>query len=154
MTSVPTPSPAMTAMVNVFIDTKTILACARLQGLGLPYVAIGDGDAEEGFFLFDRVDGEWLGGLLRIVAAPEPGEGFGKIESGLRSAVSLSAEAEMEIVVAELEGVGHLDVLHRPRAVIVFEIVGAVAHPDANVAFGLLADFEGIDISTFLFLLR
>lgn len=120
----------------------------------LPGVAIQGVHPEVRLVFLRRVDGEFLRCLFRVVTAPEPGEGLGEVEGGLGSSVGGGSEAEVEVVVAELQGVGHLDVLHGPGAVVVFEVVGAVAHPDSEVAFGVLADHERVDVAAVRILLR
>ena len=64
------------------------------------------------------------------------------------------AEAKVIIIFAHFKGVGELYILHGPGAVFVFEIVRAVAHPDAYIALWQLAYHEREDIAALLLLVR
>src|SRR5260370_17873331 len=131
---------------------QAILAC--LLPAPLPRVAVGDGNAEERLLRLDRIYDKVLSGLFGIVVAREPGKGLGEVERGLGSAVGGGAETEVKIVADQLERVGHLDVLHGPGAVVILEVIGAIAHPDADVTLGLFAHLEGVDVAAFQLVLR
>ena len=69
----------------------------------------------------------------------------------MASVMRADAEAELEVVFAHLQRVGHLQILIRPTAVVILEIFTAVLQPDAEVALGLLADLKGIDVAPIQF---
>src|SRR6202041_1566987 len=41
----------------------------------------------------------------------------------------------------------HLDSLHGPRSVVVLEVVGAIAHPHADISFWILADHKRVYVA-------
>src|SRR6266852_5333184 len=55
----------------------------------------------------------------------------------------------MEIILAHLERIGHLNVLQRPASMIVFQIFGAILQPDSDIALvGLFADQKRVVVAT------
>ena len=80
---------------------------------------------------------------MGVVASPEPGHCGWELGVALGSVVGALAEAEVEVVAAGFEDVGHADVGEWPGAPVgVFHIVGAVLEPDADVAVGSRDDLK------------
>src|SRR5204863_3866179 len=75
-------------------------------------------------------------------------ERLGQLGAAVLGIMSSFSEAEMEIVFAQLQGVGHLNILQRPTAEDHFQILGSILQPDADVVFFLFANFEGILMAT------
>src|SRR5258707_7673807 len=61
--------------------------------------------------------------------------------------MSAVPEDEVEIVIANFEGIRHLDILQGPASLRVLHVFGPILQPHANIPLRLLSHGEGEDIS-------
>src|SRR5579872_5597522 len=92
-------------------------------------LAVERADAEERPGLLSRIHRIRLLRLRRVIAAPEPGHLLREFGAAVGRIVRAVPEAEMKIVLAELERVRHLYALFRPSAESSFVVVRAILQP-------------------------